>query len=209
MGEYIKYKNKVIKLGTCESLYYASYPKYVQALESGQLKQEPGNLPPGKYAEADMGFLFRFPFPDEDHLKLGEVEDYRRGISVTITDPTILENSFSRNQPPYPREIELTQQKLVHRHSDGQLCLVLVYRDPYLGSSFRVEEDTVIKQLLTQLIRNNIVREKDLQRKLFYRQIARRIVNGYQLKSCSLTISQSQKDIPAERIPARGKKPNR
>lgn len=62
MGEYIKYKSSVIKLGTCESLYYASYPKYVQALESGQLKQEPGNLPPEKYAEADMVSSFAFLF---------------------------------------------------------------------------------------------------------------------------------------------------
>lgn len=208
MGEYIKYKNSVIKLGTCESLYYASYPKYVQALESGQLKQEPGNLPPEKYAGADMGFLFRFPFPDEDHLKLGEVEDYRRGIPVTITDPTILENSFSCNQPACPREIELTQQKLVHRYSDGQLCLVLVYRDPYLGSSFRVEEDAVIKQLLKQLIRNNIVMETDSPKKVFYRQIARRIIDGYQLNKHSLRIIYPQKDVRKPRISTGRKKLN-
>lgn len=206
MGEYIKYKNKVIKLGTCESLYYACYPKYVLALESGQLRQEPGNLSPEQYAQADMGFLFRFPFPDEDHLKLGEVEDYRRGVPVIITEPTILEDSSAATKPSYPREIELTQQKLIHRHSDGRLCLVLVYRDPYLGSSFRVEDDTLIRQILKQLIRNNVVRENNPQKKLFYRQIARRILNGYQLKKQNLMIFHVQNDVPKQKISGGRKK---
>ncbi|ETZ23137.1 hypothetical protein [Pedobacter sp. V48] len=208
MGEYIKYKNKVIKLGTCESLYYASYPKYVQALESGQLKQEPGNLPPEKYAEADMGFLFRFPFPDEDHLKLGEVEDYRRGVPIIVNDINMLKNAPSQTEVSHTRHIELTQQKLIHRQSDDRLCLVLVYRDPYLGSSFRVENDADVKQMLKQLIRNNIVMETDSLKKVFYRQIARRIIDGYQLKKHSLRIIHSQKDVPKPRISTSRKKLN-
>jgi len=208
MGEYIKYKNRVIKLGTCESLYYATYPKYILALESGQLKQDPGSLSPERYAQADSGFLFRFPFPDEDHLNLGEVEDYRRGVPVTITEFSSFDNTSFGNRGSYPRQIEITQQKLIHRISDGQLCLALVYRDPYLGSSFRVEDNINVKQILQQLIRNNIVLEKDPQKKAFYRQIARRIIDGYQLKNQPLMISHPQKDGPKRRISTGRKKLN-
>ncbi|NRF41130.1 hypothetical protein [Pedobacter foliorum] len=206
MGEYIKHKNRIIKLGTCESLYYVSYPKYTLALETGQLTQEPGNLPPEQYAKADTGFLFRFPFPDEDHLKLGDVEDYRRGVPITITERSALDDGPSREGEPYPRQIEITQQKLIHRNSDEKLCLVLVYRDPYLGSSFRVEDDANIKEILKQLIRNNIVQEKTPQTKAFYREVARRIINGYQLKNHSLKIVHQQKSTTNPRISTTRKK---
>ena len=84
MGEYIKYRHEIIKIGTCENLYYTSYPKYCTALESNRLSREDGNLSPELYAKPDSGFRFRFPFPDEDKLPtvLRQEIEKRRGGNV-------------------------------------------------------------------------------------------------------------------------------
>lgn len=71
MAEIVTYKGQRTSLGTCENLYYATYQKYIAALNAGFLKYVPGNLSPEQYALPDSGFRFRFPFPDEDHLSIG------------------------------------------------------------------------------------------------------------------------------------------
>lgn len=170
MGEYVKYKGSEIKIGTCEDLYYVSYPKYQQAFKSGLLRKSQGSINPSEYMLPDSGFRFRFPFPDEDNLPLGEIleqEGFRRGLPVTI-------------EPDY--QVEITQQKLVHRESDGKLCLALICKDASDGNSYRVEDDADVKKVLTGIVRNHIVNESDPERRNFYRQIGARIMKGYRMK---------------------------
>ncbi|WP_130855651.1 hypothetical protein [Olivibacter jilunii] len=85
MGEYVKYGSKVVKIGTCESLYYTSYEKYLGALFAGQLGFVDGNIDPRYYARPNAGFRFRFPFPDEDKMPMGHSFDhFDRGVSVKV-----------------------------------------------------------------------------------------------------------------------------
>lgn len=170
MGEYVKYKREKIKIGTCENLYYATYPKLTEALKAGLLRTLAGNLAPSFYVKPDSGFRFRFPFPDEDHLpleNLGRLNDFHRGVPLT------LENG---------EQMEITQQKLVHRESDGKLCLALVCRDPSGGNSYRLEDDEDVRQVLKGLVRHHIAAENNPEKKSFYRQIGARILKGYRLK---------------------------
>jgi hypothetical protein len=46
MGEYVKYRGKSIKLGTCEDLFYTDYGRYIGALREGLLSWEIGNADP-------------------------------------------------------------------------------------------------------------------------------------------------------------------
>ena len=66
MGEYATYQGQVIKIGTCEEMYY---------LRADQ-----------RHLVADYTFdaadRFRFPFPDEDHIEPGRFVDYDRGLRI-------------------------------------------------------------------------------------------------------------------------------
>jgi hypothetical protein len=79
MGEYVKYQGGDVKIETYECLHYVSYPKFTAAMEAGQLSRIDFNLDPSAYSKAGAGFLFRFPFPDEDRTRLGEVNDLTGG----------------------------------------------------------------------------------------------------------------------------------
>jgi len=181
MGEFIRYRGTEIKLGTCEDLYYATYPKYIAALEAQVLFRSEWNGSPEEYAKPDAGFRFRFPFPDEDHLSLGSIEyDFSRGVRIEL-DISVCEPPENCDIKEGCFEMEITQQKLVFRESDKKLCLALVWRDPKTRHSFRVEEDTDIKNILQQIIKHHIQNENDLNQKIFYRKIAARILKGYRL----------------------------
>lgn len=87
MGEYIRLDDQTIKLGTCESAYYARYSDLVEWVQAGRVGTVPGNLPPADYL--DGSFRFRFPFPDEDHpdewVRLDRYgADYNRGLGFSV-----------------------------------------------------------------------------------------------------------------------------
>ena len=184
MGEYVRYKGEETKIGTCECLYYASFPKYIAALEGGFLGREQGSANPIEYAKPDSGFLFRFPFPDEDKLPIGPGEcNYNRGVAVNIDATKInvdfLPDNIPKNQIIH--QIEIVQQKLVHRQSDKKLCLAVVWRDPSTRESYRIEDDDSMKKLIGQIIKHHIQNETNSEQKAFYRKIALRILKGYRL----------------------------
>lgn len=196
MGEYLKYKNREIKIGTCESLYYASYQKFIDALNAGYLKGLDGMTDPSVYVKPDAGFLFRFPFPDEDKFPIGDIDGHhhRRGLPVMINFNEI---AVQHGNTPIPEadsvQFEIVQQKLVHREEDGKLILALVVREPSSGEKFRVEEDKDIKNLIEQLHRNYIINEPDEKRRKFYAEISSRILKGYNDEIPQMTRQQSNK----------------
>lgn len=169
-------------IGTCENLYYVSFGKYIAALNSGALKPCPASEDPVNYVQPDTDNRFRFPFPDEDKLPFGEIiEPYDRAIPIKINSqdiPTKSRDLYIGDSSFY--EVEVFQQRLVHRQSDGQLCLALVLREKGIGL-FRIEDDKAIKDIVSQIIRNNISIAKTLEEKNFLRKIAARILKGYQL----------------------------
>lgn len=190
MGEYVKYKGEVVKIGTCESLYYATYEKYLDALKKNQLSFHPGNDLPAAYASADSGYRFRFPFPDEDKLSIGDAgyKDFSRGVPIAVRQSEVTHTTIQEER----YQMEITQQKLIHRQSDGKLCLALVWRDS-TGQSFRVEDDADLKDILKEMIRHHILDNADPKQKAFYREIAARALKGYRIGNPSLSQKQQQK----------------
>jgi len=183
MGEYIKHRGTEVKIGTCESLYYVTYPKYIRALKDGLLSALDSNSPE-IYAKPNSGFRFRFPFPDEDKLPFGDISgSFNRAIPVTIDRTVIPKDQPSEGPQGRYYSIEIEQQKLVNRQSDGKLCLALVYRDPETKESFRIEDDADIKAVTRQIIKHHVVDEKNQEQKSFYREIASRILQGYRLEN--------------------------
>jgi hypothetical protein len=70
MGEYATYNGRSIKVGTCESLY--------------GLRAEDAMKVSPTYTEP--GWLYRFPWPDEDGHKPGMTEDWNRRDDVPMLD---------------------------------------------------------------------------------------------------------------------------
>lgn len=71
MGEYaIRKSDRLqVKIGTCEDMYYLRYEDRDEVAYSGSYE----------------GNRFRLPFPDEDHIRIGEYADYERGIKLYKT----------------------------------------------------------------------------------------------------------------------------
>jgi hypothetical protein len=177
MGEYVNYKGNEIKVGTMENLYYVTYEKYCMALAAGQLSKLDGSSAPAEYARPDSGFCFRFPFPDEDKLPLGDIGrfDHNRALPVKI-DPGIYNGPNKGNF----KTVEIVQQKLVHREQDGKLILSLLLRDPADGNKFRIEDDAFIGKFCREIMRNHVLNEKDATKKALYRKVASIVSKGYQ-----------------------------
>jgi hypothetical protein len=75
MGEYIKIGGVDKKIGTCESMYYVTHENLL-AISKQNRDAEP-------YVRVDSGCRFRFPFPDESHIKSQhDFEDYERGYML-------------------------------------------------------------------------------------------------------------------------------
>lgn len=193
MGEYVKYRGEEVKIGTMENLFYVSFNKYMAALNKGALKRCPNNDDPQNYVLPDSDNRFRFPFPDEDKLPFGQIiQPYDRGITIKVdsrTIPTVSKFSLLQGSPFY--EVDVVQQRLVHRQSDNRLCLALVLREKGIGL-FRIEDDAAIKDFIAEIIRNNISTAKNLEDKKFLRKISARILKGYQLDYLKQKISPTK-----------------
>lgn len=83
MGEYIKRNKTEYKIGTCENLYYTTFQEYKKAFKNGELSSMGGNDTPANYLNGS--YRFRFPFPDEDHVKMfGIYPDFDKSILFKI-----------------------------------------------------------------------------------------------------------------------------
>ena len=91
MGEYAKFGNEEIKIGTCESMYYL---RADQAHKVGPLD---GNVHP---IRDRLAIRFRFPFPDEDTTAPGDFHKhgYERGIYFDVPVPEGVEHSTKQFQ---------------------------------------------------------------------------------------------------------------
>lgn len=83
MGEIIKKSGIEYKIGTCEELYYTTFEEFNKLLKAGKLAQVRSNDKPENYIAGS--YRFRFPFPDEDHVKnFGSYQDFDRGVLFII-----------------------------------------------------------------------------------------------------------------------------
>ena len=161
MGEYIK----DVKIGTCEDLYYTTY---------NQLKTwKPGGIERAPYLNVDSGDRFRFPFPDEKEIKIGDYQDFDRGYLIELpkgmlecnhnevfirTDtlklkgpamgfriacPASMKKAFRWNHEE-TESFEIVQQKYVTDEQVNRKMLHTVFRCPYCGCKFRADIDEAI-----------------------------------------------------------------
>lgn len=205
MGEYIKYKGKSIKIGTCEDLYYTDYGRYTDAVAKGLVTQDEYNARPDIYGLPETGCRFRFPFPDEDSQPLGEVghDNFDRGLLISIDrgesfaneEFPLLNQKYdvrSRTQPELIRkmvqvnpnnvmksvDIELVQQRPMR--IDGEIYLLLVYRCPYSGERWRIEDKADVLHIAAQITQKYIEATTDTEEQKFWQQVNERILQGYE-----------------------------
>lgn len=71
MGEYARRisDNQEVKIGTCEFMYYIRYD------DRNLVSKLPNSLDP----VIEKNLFWRLPYPDEDHIKIGEYKGFDRG----------------------------------------------------------------------------------------------------------------------------------
>lgn len=204
MGEYVRYRGKEVKIGTLDNLYYVSFQRYVAALSKGYLSRC-GSDRPVDYIRPDTDNRFRFPFPDEDKLPFGQIIlPYDRGVPIKINTrniPTNSKESLIDGTPFF--EVDIIQQRLVHRQSDGKLCLALILREKGVGY-FRIEDDAAIKQIIAEIIRSNISVAEITEQKNFLIIICARILKGYRLEESQNNNLKTNSEID-KKVQALGK----
>jgi hypothetical protein len=84
MGEYVKYRGREIKIGTCESMYYVRWQQMAEIVALGLCEKMPGNADPAAYVRLGSGLRFRFPFPDEDQIEPGDFTDHDKSVVIGI-----------------------------------------------------------------------------------------------------------------------------
>src|SRR5690606_14186729 len=137
------------KIGTTELLYYTSYKKMSAAFNEGKLVRGENQSPPSVYLKEDSGFLFRFPFPDEDKLPFGSIkEPFNRVVPVKASASDA-------------GEVGIAYQKLVHRESDGKLILATVCQDTADNELYRIEDPYAVKNIVRDIVKNHILSETD------------------------------------------------
>jgi len=177
----VSYIGRDVKIGTCELLYYTSYQKYRDAYESGRLGSLEGNGHISDYLKVENGFMFRFPFPDEDRLRFGHfVGSFNRNVPVLLSMPAF-ERICGDQVSEGLNQIGISMQKPVRRIDDGKFCLALVYVDYKSGHMFRIEDDNVVRLLAKEIVKNHIMKEASAERRSFYRTLASRILKGYRM----------------------------
>lgn len=192
-------------IGHYKDLNYVNYEKFERALKAGDLKRVDGSEDPAQYARADSGFRFRFPFPDEDGHKFCNINsEYGRGGSVTIDRR--IRNEPGQNAGTSSIQLVIRQQMLIHRASDRKLCLAIVcrYQDNY--QLFRIEDDFDVNYVLKQIFRHHVVKEADIQKRDFYRELALRILKGYSLENIRQRQDRIVKNSPVKTNSKRFKK---
>lgn len=191
MGEYAIHNGQSVKIGTCEQMYY------LRADQVHLIQPEPGSVNPRSVKHAE-GIRFRFPFPQEDHVRPGGFDSYDYGFGIygiePPSDPDSVEHhnlQFTRNYPsqggillsvPCPRSKAGKASGLkfsyngyigpVHVHSqrlvEGKLVLILRCGD--CGALYRVPTLEEARPVLDCL-------EKDGSD--IAKEIAKRIIAGY------------------------------
>lgn len=194
MGEYAKFKGELVKIGTCEEMYY------LRADQAHLIQKVPNSIDPVQCAPQ---IRFRFPFPDEDQLTPGQFEDpfrtlglhglavpagvehemmqwtsVRRGYLVLLPCPESeagRKNELRFTKSAFGGEVRICQQRLV----DGKL--VLVCECGGCGAKYHLptlEDAAPILSALEALAESDDF-GKDEARAKYHREVAARIVGGY------------------------------
>jgi hypothetical protein len=204
MGEYIEYKGQSIKLGTCEDLYYTRLDQLKEL--SGVLKTLGGNLSIDEYLNPKNGFRYRFPFPDEDNIGIGDFKEFERGLTIQLCaedyDLADFEHydkwvSCSDNgshnvnvKIPCPQSKEFDKVKhspidwrIIQiqqvRQIDGELWTIIGC--PYCKAKARIGFDDACKLAHSIEVKYINVHDATESNKAYYQTIIDRMLSGYKV----------------------------
>lgn len=197
MGEYVKLAGESVKIGTCEDLYYCTIPQFKRRLPN--MKKEDGSAEPKEYL-TDGVSRFRFPFPDEDKVAIGNHENFERGWHVRLNRAdedvsrlfpkgedwweevrervsskhqkhlTVVARCENPNKDSAFIDIEIAQQKVLKNGHHA-----VIYRDPYTGNKARIEDPEEAITLARAILRTTSKTDPDP----FTVEMVRRIAEGY------------------------------
>lgn len=211
MGEYLNNQNgECVKIGTCEDLYYTRFNQLQGVIYAGLLTGS-AEYPAENYLKPEYGWRYRFPFPDEDKITVGDYEPFERGYEVEVPMsfmdfdhgdkcvnmegvniflPCIyspkfkdsgLRTSYNYNQTR--AKVEVIQQK--QRNPDGTLGaaqLWTVIRCKCCGGAASIEPESI--HILTDAIT-----EQDKSK--FGAEMVKRILKGYETPAHNVQVSDN------------------
>jgi len=172
MAENVLYKGKTLSLGTEFSMWHVSYTKLFEAYKAGHLAPTPGgaNLHPAQYLAPDSVFRFRFPFPEEDDMQLGEEVDFRFVITVEINNGTDETSSC-----------HIMHQVCRTREDKTGAFLATLYFDEADLSMYLLKDIVDARCFARQIIKHHILPESDQQKIDYYRQVIKNLLKGYHM----------------------------
>lgn len=177
MSELIRYFKNPVKIGTCQFLYYTTYWQYAKAYLNGYLSFQPGNDQPENYLNGC--YLFRFPFPDEDQVRIGNHKPFLRSHLIQI--PKHLEVSIAHEphcedkEPAEFLSLGIAYQKPV-MSPEGEFQLQTAVRCPSCGGISRLDINEA-KIIVSEFQHNTVPDKNDPTR-----TILARMMWGYRAK---------------------------
>jgi len=199
MGEYVMHRGHLVKIGTCEDLYYVRYADFARMVATGEVQHAAGNAALTEYMDGLS--RFRFPFPDEDMTAPFMYDDYDKGFLVNVSAAPDLVTVAEHRRPSavlHPRNggyqvsvslpcpqtpdfkavqssgiswyiLEIVQQ----RPFEGALWTVC--RCPYCGARWRLDAERALT--LTEILADSSGMLAD-----YHALLARRILEGYEAR---------------------------
>lgn len=161
MGENAKYSGEVVKIGTCEQMYY------LRAEQAAQVEPVPHSLDPIRHA---TGIRFRFPWPDEDGTAPGSFDPPGR---------TLMLEGLKATPPEHDKPDCKGENTRIHsqawRGEPGKEVLTLVVQCD-CGALYWVPQED-LGPILLFLDEEAGVRTGDSR--TFYAKVAARVRTGY------------------------------
>jgi len=200
MGEYAKFADREIKIGTCEDMFY------LRADQAAQVQPMPGSLNPSD-PEVQQHIRFRFPWPDEDGTEPGAFDRYSRSVGLYgVTMPQGVDHySVQFTAPvgylvslPCPEGPHGSHGLAVHRNGfQGPVKIVQqAYRNGNLavvcecggcGAAYNLptfeDAEPIIVACRAEADRHD--RHDDAAHKAWWHAVADRIAAGYKVKAAA------------------------
>jgi hypothetical protein len=201
MGEYVKIRGTETKIGTCESLYYTTFQAFSK--EFKYMKKCDGGDTPTNYLTSGE-YRFRFPFPDEDSIEIGDHKDFNRGFLVQLSrnNPDV-ETLFPRADAEWPKitgRLTSDYQPSLSAYAEGKNpnqggdivsieivaqkplkngTLAIVWRDPYSGNMCRIENPEEAILLCRAILKTVNLKYGSQEQGKFIIELCKRISQGY------------------------------
>jgi hypothetical protein len=200
MGEYIEVNGKLLKIGTCEDLYYVRISDLRELVKTA--KHVGGNLEPAEYLNPENEFRYRFPFPDEDGIGGGNYTDYDYGALVFLSEelaPSLwaglgtwdhfeichhidyrgvcrvsIFTSCPLSEKPPERMSDVRKVVIISQQKQVEGELWVVIGCPYCQAKIRID-----RREAEELAGCCLKMAADFPSRAFWKELGRRVLDGY------------------------------